>query len=81
MNFIEAGDRVRILRGRGAGKTGIVTFFNHGNKSGVPYKQIVVKLNGSDVSLRFRNEGALEKVEEDQPDQPLTAPNNDSGKP
>ena len=68
MNSIEAGDRVRILRGRGVGKTGIVIFFNHGNKRGVPYKQIVVKLDGSEATLRFNNEGALEKMNEDQPD-------------
>ncbi len=81
MNFIEPGDRVRILRGKHAGETGIVAYFNHGNSHGVPYKNIIVQLDKGGHEARFKNEGALEKLEENQPEQPMTAPDNQAGKP
>lgn len=65
MEYIEAGDKVQIVRGKYAGRTGIVTHFNHGGRNGISYKHITVKLDDSDSEVRLTTESVLKKVESD----------------
>ncbi len=67
MDYIKVGDRVRILRGPYADRTGIVTYFNDPALPEASSKQIHVTLDNSDDVALFDDESLLEKVKENQP--------------
>jgi ribosomal protein L24 len=67
VDYIQPGDKVKITRGKYAGRTGIITYFNQGNRYGVPSKDIIIQLNDGEDAVRFDNDRGLEKVQEDRP--------------
>lgn len=73
---MESGDKVQIVRGKYAGRTGLVTNIKHGFRNLVSYKHITIKLDNGGQVIRLNSDTLLKKVEEETEHQHLDKTQN-----